>query len=396
MKISYSFASRSRPEKFFAALDNIREMSVIKDYEIIAKLDIDDLSMHNNEVKNKLTKYPEVTVKWGLSENKIHAINRDNNFSGEIICCHSDDMVFIKKGFDDVIRREIEKDFYLHFPDGYANERLSTYSIMHVNYYKRFGYIYHPQYKNLWCDNEQMDVAKKLYRYKYVGEQIFEHRHPSAGKAQKDEQYRLTESSNSVDKTTYLKRKKINFDLPQKTLSILICSLQDRKEYLLRLINTLKPQLSPEVEVKLCIDNRQATTGEKRNDLLESATGKYVVFIDDDDLVSNDYIESILQAAKQDTDVIVFKGWMTTNGRNKQSFSLSKDHPYTTTKDGVYLRYPNHIVPIRASIAKQFRFPGKVFGEDYVWATLIHNSRLIKTETKIDKDLYYYLFNSKS
>jgi uncharacterized protein YbcC (UPF0753/DUF2309 family) len=104
MKISYSFASRSRPEKFFQALDNIREMSASENYEVIAKLDIDDSSMHNNEVKKRLTKYPEVTVKWGLSENKIHAVNRNNDFTGEIICCHSDDMIFTKKGFDDILR----------------------------------------------------------------------------------------------------------------------------------------------------------------------------------------------------------------------------------------------------------------------------------------------------
>lgn len=394
MKISYSFASRSRPDKFFAALDNIRQMSANSNYEVIAKLDMDDLSMDNHEVKQRLKDYPEVIVKWGLSENKIHAINRDNDFTGEIIMCHSDDMVFIKKGFDDIIRREIEKGFYLHFPDGYANERLCTYSIMHVDYYKRFGYIYHPEYKSVWCDNEQMDVAKKLYRYKYVNEQIFEHVHPSAGKAKKDEQYKTTEKFYQIDKATYLKRKANNFDI-EKTLSVLICSLEERREYLVRLIHALKPQLSPEIEVKLCIDNRQVSTGEKRNDLLMSATGKYVVFIDDDDLVSEDYISSILQAAKQDTDAIVFKGWMTTNGINKKGFSLSKDNPYTTAKDGVYLRYPNHITPIKASIAKQFRFPNKNYAEDYVWATLIHNSRLIKTETKIDKELYYYLFNSK-
>jgi hypothetical protein len=290
---------------------------------------------------------------------------------------------------------KIKSAQYLHFPDGYANEKLCTYTIMHWDYYNKFGYIYHPDYKSLWADNEQMIVAKRLYKYRFVDEQILEHIHPSAGKAHKDAQYIITEKFNSVDKATFLKRQRNNFDLPQKTLSVLICSLHERKEYLLRLIGVLRPQLNEETEVKLCIDGRQATTGDKRNDLLESATGKYVVFIDDDDLVSDDYVESILQAAKQDADAIVFKGWMTTNSKNKKAFSLSKDHPYTTTKDGVYLRYPNHIVPIRSSIAKQFKFPGKVFGEDYVWATLIHNSRLIKTETKIDKDLYYYLYNSK-
>jgi hypothetical protein len=212
LKITYSFASRSRPQKFFAALDNIREMSASNNYEVFAKLDEDDKAMA--DIGCTLNNIPNLHIRWGRSRNKVHAINRDlEGMTGDIICCHSDDMVFIKKGFDDIIRREMEKDIYLHFPDGHANERLSTYSIMHIDYYKRFGYIYNPQYKSLWCDNEQMEVAKKLGRYKYVPEQIFEHRHPTWGLAEKDAQYRKTEKFNIIDKATFQRRKKINFGL---------------------------------------------------------------------------------------------------------------------------------------------------------------------------------------
>lgn len=214
MKITYSFASRSRPQKFFAALDTIREMSASDNYEVIAKLDRDDVITNHHDYICMFVDYPELKVKWGYSKNKVHAINRDlEGATGDIICCHSDDMVFIKKGFDNIIRREMEKDIYLHFPDGHANERLSTYSIMHIDYYKRFNYIYFPQYKSLWCDNEQMAVAKRLGRYKYVDEQIFEHRHPAWGLAEKDAQYRKTEKFNILDKATFQRRQKINFGL---------------------------------------------------------------------------------------------------------------------------------------------------------------------------------------
>ncbi len=212
MKIVYSFPSRSRPDKFFAALDNIREMSHSGNYEIIAKIDKDDHKTLQ-ALRNNKKQYPEVNIIFGFSESKIHAINRDLEITGDIICCHSDDMVFIKKGFDDIIRREMEPDTYLHFPDGYANERLSTYSIMHMDYYKRFNYIYNPAYKSLWADNEQMEVAKILGRYKYVNEQIFEHRHPSNGNGVKDDQYRKTEKYSTLDRATYQARKKINFGL---------------------------------------------------------------------------------------------------------------------------------------------------------------------------------------
>lgn len=395
MKITYSFASRSRPDKFFAALDNIREMSASDNYEVIAKLDTDDKEMTTHGVLTRLLRYPEVKVKWGTSKNKVHAINRDlEDMTGEILMCHSDDMVFIKHGFDDIIRQEMSRDMYLHFPDGYANNRLSTYSIMHRDYYRRFGFIYNPAYNSVWCDNEQMDVAKLLKRYKYVDKQIFEHVHPSAGKAKKDPQYSKTEQFYQVDKATYMKRKNVSFGIDTtKILSILICALYERGlSFLQRLIDVLKPQGTESVEFLICLDNRgEHTTGWKRNTLLEAAKGKYTVFIDDDDLVSETYVSDILEAAKSDTDAIVFKGWMTTNGKNKRSFELSKDFPYSE-KDNVYLRYPNHIVPIRATIAKQFKFPDLVYEEDYAWATAIHNSGLIKTETRIDKELYFYLF----
>lgn len=179
-----------------------------------------------------------------------------------------------------------------------------------------------------------------------------------------------------------------------KILSILICSLFDRSEYLAKLHEVLRPQITDEVEVKLCIDNGELTTGHKRNELLNASKGKYTVFIDDDDLVSDTYVRDILEAAKQETDAIVFNGWITTNGKDKKRFELSKEFNYET-KDDVYYRYPNHIVPIKSTISKQFKFPNIRHGEDYKWATKIHKSGLIKTETKIDKDLYFYLYRTK-
>ena len=39
----------------------------------------------------------------------------------------------------------------------------------------------------------------------------------------------------------------------------------------------------------------RSTIGEKRNWLLEQAKGEYVVFVDDDDLVTNNYVQSIMK-----------------------------------------------------------------------------------------------------
>jgi len=223
MKLTYSFPSRSRPVKFFAALDNIRSMSQNGNYEVIAKLDDDD-KQFTQRFKDRLSEYPEVIVKWGKSKNKIHAVNRDlEGMTGEILLCHSDDMVFIRRGFDKFIRSQFVKsiahqelifDGLLHLPDGYANARVCTYSIMHVNYYKRFGYIYHPSYISLWCDNEATMVAKMLNKYKYVNEQIFQHEHPVLGHVPKDEMYLRQGRFYKEEEITFRKRENKNFDLP--------------------------------------------------------------------------------------------------------------------------------------------------------------------------------------
>ena len=68
------------------------------------------------------------------------------------------------------------------------------------------------------------------------------------------------------------------------------------------LFDKLNEQISKfqdKVELLVLIDNKKRTLGAKRNEMIGLAKGEYVVFIDDDDLVSEDYVESILEAIKE-------------------------------------------------------------------------------------------------
>lgn len=206
--IFYNFASRSRPEKLKACLENIRNVSASENYDVVIKIDSNDPADYS------WLDVQEYAVMRGLSRNKVHAINRDIDPTGyDIIVNMSDDMWFIKEGFDNVIRQHCGPDDFVHFPDGAVNEKLCTMSIMGVDYYNRFGYIYHPDYTSLWCDNEAQEVAQKLGRYKYVPEHIFEHRHPAFGKAQTDAQYRKTESYYHQDRIVFNIRKQKGFPI---------------------------------------------------------------------------------------------------------------------------------------------------------------------------------------
>jgi glycosyltransferase involved in cell wall biosynthesis len=143
----------------------------------------------------------------------------------------------------------------------------------------------------------------------------------------------------------------------------------------------------------LCDASPEKPVGTKRNDLIAQAKGEYVVFIDDDDKIAQDYISSIMEAIDQGPDAVGFRGYMTTNGQRRVDFEIRKGHPYGV-QDGKILRWHNHICPIKREIASQFRFPEVSYGEDYAWSKLINDSGLIQTEVFIDKDLYHYDFRT--
>lgn len=215
-KICFVFPSRERSLKFFKSLNDIQDMTENKNYSVLAILDNDD--PYKEEYSALPKNYPEVTVVWGESKGKIDACNRGLSFlpaDTDIVCLHSDDMVPVVFGFDEIIREHCGTDDYVHFPDGHANEALCTYSIMGIDYFKRFGYIYHPAYNSVYADNEQNDVAKILGRYKFINQMIIEHRHPAWGFGQADDLLLRTENpiNYQKDHETYLRRKAINFDL---------------------------------------------------------------------------------------------------------------------------------------------------------------------------------------
>ena len=164
--ILYKFTTRSRPERFKEALNTILNNSQSKHFMVLVSIDDDDESMQNF-LKTEWSEHPNIVFVSGISENKIHAINRDVELADEyanwdILVNMSDDMHITSPRFDNVVRDAFKDglDHFLHLPDGYANERIPSMSIMGREYYNRFGFIYHPSYKSVWADNEAMDVHK--------------------------------------------------------------------------------------------------------------------------------------------------------------------------------------------------------------------------------------------
>ena len=218
MRILFKYTTRSRRSNFLRGYDSIlNKIANREDYHILISVDKDDQSMYPLPVLDG-----NHTFVVGNSKNKIDAINRDLNefdYDWDILINMSDDMIFTKKGFDDVIRSEFYNDFnqYLHFNDGNQKCNVCTMHIVGRNYYDRFKYIYHPDYISLWSDVENDIVAKQLGCYKYMGDnvQLFRHLHPAWGLAPQDALSIKTEDRALwvADEITFNKRKRINFGL---------------------------------------------------------------------------------------------------------------------------------------------------------------------------------------
>ena len=184
-------------------------------------------------------------------------------------------------------------------------------------------------------------------------------------------------------------------------LSVLICTISSRTimynqliGYLRNQIFTLPDHFANEVEVITSFDE-SINVGQKRNWLLDEAKGDFIVFVDDDDTISEDYLVSILNCINDnpDIDCVGIEGVITFNGHNLKRWYISIDYGSWFERDNVYYRTPNHISPIRRSIALKVKFPEIKFAEDFEYSTNIFP--LLKKEAKIQKSIYNYNYIEK-
>lgn len=345
--------------------------------------------------------------------------------ANDIVVFASDDF-FPPKGWDTALKAKVDLDkpCVLVVNDGiqkYPNKVVTIPILNYLALQKMNRFVYNPAYSHMWSDVELYEVAESLGIIKDIrksDEFLMEHRHYCRGKRVKDEKDVLVDDKYREDKKIYESRKllsteeKIKVDeslvielfkkevvFHKPILSILICSLTNRKALLENLLVCLSKQTQFGVEILVEEDDGKIKIGKKRNLLLQRARGKYCCFVDDDDLVSDNYIEKILLSIKTDPDCCSLRGIMTTNGQNPVSFvhSIKYDHWFDETDDTgerIYYRCPNHLNVIRTSLCKKVWFNNAMnMGEDKDFSERIRP--LLKKEAELKDGFYFYLYVRK-
>ena len=180
-------------------------------------------------------------------------------------------------------------------------------------------------------------------------------------------------------------------------LSILTPTLVERRERFRRIEEKLRRQIQngPYAE---CVEHlRLEDTGEysigyKRNILMNRARGEFIVFVDDDDDVSDHYVSLICETIKSnpDIDCVGIRGTITFNGSHSHDLIHSLQYKRYFKKNSVYCRPAMHFNPMRRSIAVQYRFEDVSLGEDMDWSMRMVRENALKKECLISQPLLFY------
>lgn len=134
--------------------------------------------------------------------------------------------------------------------------------------------------------------------------------------------------------------------------------------------------------------------GKKREALVKRAEGKYLCFLDDDESIAPNYVETLVRLCQHDRDVCTFR-----NISKMDNFWMVVEmgiHYPNDQASSMFMirRKPWHICPVRSLFAKLHPFEDSNYGEDFTWMdkVLAHCTNEAKSESVI----HQYNYSSKT
>ena len=406
MRILLKCPTRSRPQKIISTIRSyIRLANRVDLLGVAISCDTNDSTMTRNLVQEELYKTLAGTawrkIFFSPNTNKIEACNANMSeisWEWDIVVLVSDDMIPQIQGYDDVIRNHMSARFpdtngILWFNDGAQGDKLNTLCIYGREMYAHLGSLYRPEYKSLFCDTELTDLCRGPLADKcmYVPHCIIRHEHPGTGYAQNmDALYVHNQKYWNDDMYTYISRKSYPLDI-----TFLIPTIPGRETSLLRLTTSIHEKMrriapSLRYAIDIGFDNRQMSIGSKRQMMIQRSQAKYSAFVDDDDEITDAYIEDVCEMIAASFPVMRLRGTI---------------HPYTFThslenslaspmaRGEVFLRPPNHLNPMMTDVAKLVHYKDALRGEDLDWTIRMAKSGFLTREYASDPSRIHYIYN---
>ena len=178
--------------------------------------------------------------------------------------------------------------------------------------------------------------------------------------------------------------------------SILIPTMKPRERLFLQVLSEVQRQINEittaKIEVLYESDNGELTLGAKRNLLISRAQGKYCCFVDDDDVISPNFLKTFLPMLEDDYDCASFVGAYYNKGKFIKLFYHSLDVKEWYETHDRFWRCPSPLNMIKTDICRQVPYADIRNIEDHEFSKRLISSGLLKKEYKIPYiPVYHYV-----
>jgi glycosyltransferase involved in cell wall biosynthesis len=178
--------------------------------------------------------------------------------------------------------------------------------------------------------------------------------------------------------------------------SILIPTMKSREKLFKQVLSEVQRQISEiktaNIEVIYESDNGELTLGAKRNLLISRASGKYCCFVDDDDVISPNFLKTFLPMLEDDYDCSSFVGAYYDKGKFIKLFYHSLDIKEWYETPDKFWRSVSPLNMIRTDICRKVKYADIRNTEDHEFSKRLLESGLLKKEYKIPMiAIYHYI-----